>query len=91
MTTNKDIAIDKILKYETELFGCKYVFIDNNSKITNIIFTGNGQKYYMMISWFNNYTDYNYLYLNTINCDYKNTEIYCNIISRCNSIYYNMI
>ena len=88
---NKEIAITKIIKYETEHLGCKYVFINNNSNITNIIFTGAGQRYYMMISWFNDCSDYNYLYLNPINCDYQNVYIYKQIISNCNSSDYNMI
>jgi len=89
--TTKEIAIEKIQKYETQLFGCNYVFINNKSNITNIIFTGCGQKYYMMISWFNDNLDYNYLYLNPKYCDYKNIDIYNKIISNCNSTYYNMI
>ena len=89
--TTKEVAIEKIKKYETQLLGCKYVFIDNKSKITNIIFTGSGQKYYMMISWFNDNLDYNYLYLNPINCNYTNIDIYKQIILNCNSNHYNMI
>jgi hypothetical protein len=84
-------AINKIEKYETELLGCKYVFVDNKSNITNVIFTGCGQRYYMMISWFNSNLDYNYLYLNTMHCDYTNVDIYKLIISTCNSDHYNMI
>jgi hypothetical protein len=89
--TTKEVAIEKIKKYETQLLGCKYVFIDNKSDITNIIFTGSGQKYYMMISWFNDNLDYNYLYLNPINCNYTIIDIYKQIILNCNSIHYNMI
>lgn len=89
--TSKEIALSKIKKYEEEYLGCKYVFINNRSNVTNIIFTGAGQKYYMMISWFNNNLDYNYLYLNPIYCDYQNIKVYKEIISRCDSKYYNII
>jgi len=89
--SNKEIAITKIEKYETEYLGCKYVYINNKSNVTNIIFTGAGQKYYMMISWFNHDFEHNYLYLNTSHCDYQNINIYKEIISNCNSSHYNMI
>lgn len=45
----------------------------------------------MMISWFNNNLDYNYLYLNPCHCNYENTDVYREIISNCNSTSYNMI
>jgi len=89
--TNREIAITKIEKYETEYLGYKYVFVNNNSNTTNIIFTGCSQKYYMMISWFNDNLEYNYLYLNPIYCDYQNVNIYKEIILKCNSSHYNMI
>ena len=88
---NKQIALNKIEKHEREYLGVKYIFINNNSKITNIIFTGAGQKYYMMISWFNDNSEYNYLYLNTTYCDYQNIHIYREIILNCYSTHYNMI
>ena len=88
---NKQAIINKIKKYEIQLSGCKYIFIDNKKDVTNIIFTGSGQKYYMMISWFTDNLEYNYLYLNPIYCDYTNTDIYRQIISNCHSISYNMI
>jgi hypothetical protein len=72
--------------------GGRYVFVDNKSSTTNIIFTGCGQNYYMMISWFDNETDYNYLYLNPKHIDFKNTSMCTELISSCcNSICYNMI
>jgi hypothetical protein len=89
--TNREIAKNKIEKYERDYLGKKYVFINNNSDVTNIIFTGGGQKYYMMISWFNDNLKYNYLYLNPLYCDYTNIAIYKEIILNCNSNYYNMI
>jgi hypothetical protein len=89
--SNKEIAINKIQKYEKEYLGIKYVFVNNNSNITNIIFTGAGQNYYMMISWFNDSSEYNYLYLNPLHSDYQNIDIYKTIILNCNSSHYNMI
>ena len=87
----REIAVKKISSYEKEYCGCKYVFINNDSSKTNVIFTGGGQKYYMLISWFNDNVDYNYLYLNCKTCDYTNIDIYKKIISMCNSKIYNMI
>ena len=87
----KELVIQKINNNEKEMHNCKYVFIDNKSEITNIIFTGAGQKYYMMMSWFNEDKNHNYLYLNTLYLDYSDITIYSKIIESCNSKFYNML
>lgn len=87
----KELVIQKINSNEKEIHNCKYVFIDNKSDTTNIIFTGAGQKYYMMMSWFNEDKNHNYLYFNPLFLNYSNTEIYTKIIESCNSKFYNMI
>lgn len=84
--SNKLIAIEKINKYEKIYKNQKYVFIDNGKTITNVIFTGCHQRYYMMISWFHTNKDYNFLYLNA-NFD----DIMVEIIKNCKSEHYNLI
>jgi hypothetical protein len=85
------LAILKTKNNEREYFGNKLVFIDNKSKITNVIFTPINQEHYMMISWFNNLPEYNYLYFNPNTCDYKNIDSLTKTISSFNSEKYNMI
>ena len=87
----KELAIFKTINNEQTHFGNKVIFINNNSKITNVIFTGAGQKYYMMISWFNNNPEYNYLYLNPETCNYQDIDTLTKTISIFNSEKYNMI
>lgn len=79
----KKLATEKIQRYELEFAGGKYLFIDNKSSITNIIFTGCSQKFYMMISWFNDATDYNYLYLNPNHHNFQNTNMCLELIKSC--------
>jgi hypothetical protein len=45
----------------------------------------------MMMSWFNEDKNHNYLYFNPLYLDYSNTEIYIKIIESCHSKFYNMI
>ncbi|ARF11773.1 hypothetical protein Klosneuvirus_2_209 [Klosneuvirus KNV1] len=84
--SNKLLAIETTLKYEQTYKNQKYVFIDNKQTITNVIFTGCNQRFYMMITWFRNVTNYNFLYINA-NLDDTMIEI----IKNCNSEYYNLI
>ena len=88
--SQRELAIIKTKKEQT-FFGNKVVFIDNKSKITNVIFTGAGQKHYMMISWFNNSPEYKYLYLNPATCNYQDIDTLTSTISMCYSESYNMI
>ncbi len=83
----KEIALKRIATHERVYCGQKYVFVDNKQKSTNVIFTGAGQKYYMMISWFGEDKTHNYLYLNH-NPYNETTE---KIIANCQSVSYNMI
>jgi len=88
----KEIALEKITAYERITHNIKNIWIDNKSDITNIIFTGLNQKYYMMISWFNEDKLHNYLYLNCINSNnFYFDENIKNIILDCNSKFYNLI
>uniref|UniRef100_A0A6C0HW34 AB hydrolase-1 domain-containing protein n=1 Tax=viral metagenome TaxID=1070528 RepID=A0A6C0HW34_9ZZZZ len=91
MTDKISLAISKTINNEKIYLGNKYVFIDNKSKITNVIFSAVHQPHYMMISWFEKYTEYNYLYLNPIKCDYTDVDTLTKLILLCNSEKYNMI
>ncbi len=77
--------------YERCILDTSVVFIDNKSTTTNIIFTGAGQKYYMMISWFNDSAEYNYLYLNPSFCNYEDIDKLTSIIKSFRSLEFNMI
>lgn len=93
MDDRKKIALARISQHERQHKNQKYVFIDNKSKITNVIFTGASQQYYMMITWFTGANKdslkYNYLYLNAIYDDV--TEEIINSISYPTTEIYNMI
>ena len=91
MSHNKSLAIKKTINNETTHFGNKVVFIDNKSKITNIIFSAANQEHYMMITWFEKSTEYNYLYLNPTKCNYADIDTLTKIILMFNSEKYNMI
>lgn len=91
MTDKKSLAISKTINNEQTHFGNKVLFIDNKSKITNVIFSPANQKHYMMVSWFEKSTQYNYLYLNPNKCNYADIVTLTKIILLFNSEKYNMI
>lgn len=71
----RKIAQERVLRYEKQHRGQKYVFIDNKTNCTNVIFTGCGQSHYMMITWFRNDNQHNYLYLHHPVYDHITEEI----------------
>ena len=91
MDKDYSLAINKTINNETTHFGNKLVFIDNKSKITNVIFSAANQKHYTMITWFEKYTEYNYLYLNPTKCNYEDIDTLTKIILMFNSEKYNII